>query len=64
MTGFIISESDPGVRCDPGETVLILLYAIGILQTFLFNRRGHMTIKGLAQRPSFVTFQLWAWLRI
>ena len=39
------------------KTVMILLYATGILQTFLFNRRGHMTIKGLAQRPSFITFQ-------
>ena len=39
------------------KTVMILLYATGILQTFLFNRRGHMTIKGLAQRPSFFTFQ-------
>jgi len=37
--------------------MMILLYAIGILQTFLFNRCGHMTIRGLAQRPSFVTFQ-------
>ena len=43
------------------KTVMILLYATGILQTFLFNRRGHMTIKGLAQRPSFVTFQSMGW---
>ena len=39
------------------KTAMILLYAIGILLTFLFNRRWTFTITGLFPRSSFITFQ-------